>query len=118
MRFYLGNNFKDEYASLVAGISSDEYYINMMRAWYFATALSKKYENIIPYIEEKKLDMFTHNKTIQKQSKAIGSHLSRKSTSECLKYIKKIYIQRKSHVHGIHLKKYPFGCYQFRKDML
>ena len=47
-------------------ICSKEYYVNMMRAWYFATALAKQYENILPFIEDKKLDVWTHNKTIQK----------------------------------------------------
>ena len=50
----------------VMQICSKEYYVNMMRAWYFATALAKQYENILPFIEDKKLDVWTHNKTIQK----------------------------------------------------
>jgi hypothetical protein len=51
---------------MVAAIRSDEYYVNIMRAWYFATALAKQYDAILPYIEEKRLDKWTHNKTIQK----------------------------------------------------
>ena len=51
---------------MVAAIESDEYYVNMMRAWYFATALAKQYDAVIPYIEENRLDKWTHNKTIQK----------------------------------------------------
>ncbi|MCM1364049.1 MAG: DNA alkylation repair protein [Faecalibacterium sp.] len=66
MTFYLDNDFKISYADMVAVIRSDEYYINMMIAWYFATALSKQYDSIIPYIEGRKLDIWTHNKTIQK----------------------------------------------------
>ena len=50
----------------VAEVKSDEYYVNMMRAWYFATALAKQYDQIIPYLEKKRLDTWTHNKTIQK----------------------------------------------------
>ena len=55
-----------EYPEKVAQIRSKEYYVNMMRAWYFATALAKQYEKILPFIEEQKLDIWTHNKTIQK----------------------------------------------------
>ena len=66
MQHYLDNDFKSDYPKLVAAIKSDEYYINMMRAWYFATALAKQYDAIIPYIEQKKLDPWTHNKAIQK----------------------------------------------------
>ena len=50
----------------VAEIRSDEYYINMMIAWYFATALAKQYDEALPYISERKLDKWTHNKAIQK----------------------------------------------------
>ena len=51
---------------LAAGIHSEEYYINMMIAWYFATALAKQYDSILPWLEEKRLDPWVHNKTIQK----------------------------------------------------
>ena len=70
MRYFLGESFKTEYAERVAGITSDEYYINMMRAWYFATALAKNYDEILPYIEQKRLDTWTHNKTIQKAAES------------------------------------------------
>lgn len=66
MRYYLDEQFKPEYPEKVAEIKSDEYYVNMMRAWYFATALAKQYDQILPYLEEKKLDTWTHNKTILK----------------------------------------------------
>ena len=66
MRFYLGNNFDTSYANMVEKIKSNEYYINMMRAWYFATALAKNWDDVIGIIENKKLDTWTHNKTIQK----------------------------------------------------
>ncbi len=82
MQHYLDENFNIEYPEMVASVSSDEYYINMMRAWYFATALAKQYEAIIPYIEEKRLDTFTHNKTIQK---AVESY---RITDEQKKYLK------------------------------
>ena len=66
MRYYLDDAFSPEYLAWAAAVHSEEYYVNMMRAWYFATALAKQYENILPFIEDKKLDVWTHNKTIQK----------------------------------------------------
>ena len=66
MRYYLDDNFKSEYLDMVSKIKSDEYYVNMMIAWFFATALAKQYEATLPFIEGKKLDKWTHNKTIQK----------------------------------------------------
>ena len=66
MSFYLDDNFKPEILELVSGVISDEYYINMMIAWYFATAIAKQYDATIPYIEKKRLSKWTHNKTIQK----------------------------------------------------
>ena len=51
---------------LVAGIVSDEYYVNMMCAWYMATALAKQEQAILPYLTEKRLPVWVHNKTIQK----------------------------------------------------
>lgn len=66
MTFYLDEDFKLEYAQKVATVKSEEYYVNMMIAWYFATALAKQYESIIPFIEGKKLEKWVHNKTIQK----------------------------------------------------
>lgn len=66
MSYYLNDYFKAEYNEIVSKIVSDEYYVNMMVAWYFATALAKQWEATIPYIEEKKLSVWVHNKTIQK----------------------------------------------------
>ncbi len=66
MSFYLDSEFKPEYLDLVASVRSEEYYVNMMIAWYFATALAKQYDAALPYIEEQRLDKWTHNKTIQK----------------------------------------------------
>ena len=66
MKFYLDKEFNAKYPKMVASIQSEEYYIKMVVAWYFATALSKQYDAILPYIEENKLDAWTHNKTIQK----------------------------------------------------
>lgn len=66
MRHFLDEDFRTEYADMVVAVSSPEYYINMMRAWYFATALAKQYDAILPYLKENRLDAWTHNKTIQK----------------------------------------------------
>ena len=66
MEHFLDEDFDILYPEMVACIRSDEYYINMMIAWYFATALAKRYEEVLPYMEEKKLDTWTHNKAIQK----------------------------------------------------
>ena len=66
MEHFLGDEFDISYPEAVTAIRSDEYYVNMMRAWYFATALAKKYDSVIPFIEEKRLDKWTHNKAIQK----------------------------------------------------
>ncbi len=66
MNEYLGDDFKKEYLDLVASVKSEDYYLKMMVAWYFATALAKQYEEIIPYFEEKRLDDWIHKKAIQK----------------------------------------------------
>lgn len=66
MTHFLDEDFDSDYLSLVAGLRSDEYYVNMMIAWYFATALAKQYEAVIPIIEEQRLPVWTHNKAIQK----------------------------------------------------
>ena len=66
MDHFLGEDFDEKYLNLVSKVRSKEYYVNMMIAWYFATALAKKYKETLPYIEEYKLDKWVHNKTIQK----------------------------------------------------
>ena len=66
MRLYLDEDFKPEYADLVAGVTSEEYYVNMMIAWYMATALAKQWDVIIPYVEEHRFSDWVHRKTIQK----------------------------------------------------
>ncbi|MBE6824362.1 MAG: DNA alkylation repair protein [Ruminococcaceae bacterium] len=69
--FYLESAFKEEHLSLVSSIKSDEYYINMMIAWYFATALAKQYDTTIIYIENKVLPKWTHNKAISKACESL-----------------------------------------------
>lgn len=67
MRLYLApETFSPEYLQWVAEVHSEEYYVNMMVAWYFATALAKQWEAVIPYIEERRLSQWCHNKAIQK----------------------------------------------------
>ena len=66
MTHYLDEDFRPEYLEEVSIIKSKEYYVNMMIAWYFATALAKQYEAAISYIEQRRLAPWTHNKTIRK----------------------------------------------------
>ena len=66
MQHFLDARFSTDYADMVAGIRSEKYYINMMIAWYFATGLAKQYDRMLPYLENRKLGAWTHNKTIQK----------------------------------------------------
>ena len=66
MSHFLDGDFKEEYLDLVAGVESEEYYVRMMQAWYFATALAKQYDSAVKYIEGRRLEAWTHNKSIQK----------------------------------------------------
>ena len=66
MTFYLDDGFRPEFPELVAGSNNDEYYIKMMTAWYFATALAKQWDAVIPLIENRRLEPWTHRKAIQK----------------------------------------------------
>lgn len=86
MQHYLDDNFKPEYLKLVCDIKSEEYYVNMMIAWYFATALAKQYKSTILFIEKQKLDTWTHNKAIQK---AIESYRITEEQKEYLRSLKK-----------------------------
>ena len=85
MQYFLDDEFDETYPKTVAKIKSDEYYINMMIAWYFATALAKQYDAILPYIEKNVLDKWTHNKTIQK---AIESYRITDEQKEYLRSLK------------------------------
>lgn len=66
MTYYLDEDFKKEYLELPAGVHSEEYYVNMMIAWYYATALAKQWDAAVPYVEERRLSPWVHRKTIQK----------------------------------------------------
>ena len=82
MRLYLDEDFEPEYVKLVAGVESDEYYVNMMIAWYMATALAKQWDAVVPYIEEHRMSDWVHRKTIQK---AVESY---RITDEQKRYLK------------------------------
>ena len=87
MRFYLDEAFKPEYLAWVAAIESEEYYVKMVVAWYFATALAKQYQEAVPYVEQKRLEKWTHNKTIQK---AVESY---RLTDQQKAYLKKFKVK-------------------------
>ena len=85
MEHFLGDDYDTAYPEMVAAIRSDEYYVNMMRAWYFATALAKQYDSAVGFIEEKKLDKWTHNKAIQKSVESYRITPDQKSYLRSLK---------------------------------
>ena len=70
MQHFLDEDFDPAYPEMVAKIRSDQYYVNMMIAWYFATALAKQYDAALPYVENMRLDAWTHNKAIQKAAES------------------------------------------------
>lgn len=82
IRLYLDADFDPEYVRIVAEVKSDEYYVNMMIAWYMATALAKQWDVVIPYIEEHRMPDWVHRKTIQK---AVESY---RITDEQKRYLK------------------------------
>lgn len=86
MTHYLDGDFKSEYLNIPSSIVSDEYYINMMIAWFYATALAKRWDDSIKYIENKKLTKWVHNKTIQKARE------SYRITNEQKEYLKSLKI--------------------------
>ena len=85
MEHFLDDDYDPQYPELVSKVRSEEYYVNMMTAWYFATALAKQYESVLPFIEDRKLDVWTHNKAIQK---AIESYRITPEQKEYLKSLK------------------------------
>ncbi len=86
MEHFLDEDFKTSYLTKVSKIRSEEYYVNMMIAWYFATALAKQYDAALPFIEKQKLDKWTHNKSIQK---AVESYRITPEQKEYLKTLKR-----------------------------
>ena len=85
MEHFLDDDFDIRYPKMVAKLRSEEYYVNMMTAWYFATALVKQYDDIIPFIEKNTLDPWTHNKTIQKACESYRISPDRKEYLKTLK---------------------------------
>ena len=85
MSYFLDDEFKEEYLELPARVKSEEYYLNMMIAWFFATALAKQWESAIVYLENNRLSKWTHNKTIQK---AIESYRISPEQKEYLRGLK------------------------------
>ena len=84
---YLNDDFKSEYLELVSKVQGDDYYLKMMVAWYFATALAKQYDATLPYIENHIIeDKWTHNKAIQKALESYRVSEENKAYLKCLKY--------------------------------
>ena len=82
MRHYLDEAFDPAYPALVASVHHENYYVKMMAAWYFATALAKQYDAVFPYIADHRLETWTHNKAIQK---AVESYRISPEQKEILK---------------------------------
>lgn len=86
MRYFLDDNFDTKYADMVAAIDSKEYYINMMRAWYFATALAKHFDLVVPYLQDTRIDDWTRRRAIQK---ALESYRVDASHKEILRKLRR-----------------------------
>ena len=85
MEHYLDDDFDPSYLDMVAAVRSEEYYIRMMVAWYFATALAKQYDTALPYLRDQRLHPWTHNKTIQKSIESYRIAPEQKSYLRSLK---------------------------------
>lgn len=85
MTHFLDEDFRPEYLDMASSIRSDEYYVNMMIAWFFATALAKQWEVSLPYIEDKRLDDWTHKKAIQKARESLRISKGKKEYLKGLK---------------------------------
>ena len=87
MRYYLDDAFSPKYPEMVASVKSEEYYVRMMVAWYFATALAKQRDAVIPYLQNQVLDGWTHNRAIQKAVE------SRRISAEEKKYLRSLKVK-------------------------
>ena len=85
MRHFLDEDFDTAYPEMLADIRSEEYYVRMMLAWYFATALAKRYAQILPFMEKRRLDPWTHNKAIQKAAESFRVNPEQKAYLKSLK---------------------------------
>ena len=88
MCHFLDGDFDLRYPETVAAVRSEEYYVRMMCAWYFATALAKQYDAVLPFLQTQTMDVWTHNKTIQKSVE------SYRLTAEQKTYLKTLKIKR------------------------
>ena len=86
MTHFLEENFKADYLNLAAATDCTEYYLSMMTAWFFATALAKQYDSALPYLKDRKLDRTTHNRAIQKAVESYRVTDEQKTTLRTLKY--------------------------------
>ena len=86
MWYYLGETFDPAQLARVASVRSEHYYVRMMQAWYFATALAKQYESAVRVLEERKLEKWTHKKTIQKACESYRVSEEHKAYLRMLKY--------------------------------
>ncbi len=85
MRRFLKERFSMAYPEMVASVRSEEYYIRMMIAWYFAMALAEQYEAVLPFLEERRLEDWTHNKAIQKSVESFRIPPERKAYLKSLR---------------------------------
>ena len=85
MLYFLEQDFDASFSQRVADVSSEEYYVRMMQAWYFATALAFQYEKVLPFIENNALDPWTHNKAIRKAAESYRISAERKEYLKTLK---------------------------------
>ncbi|MBQ3670952.1 MAG: DNA alkylation repair protein [Treponema sp.] len=87
MQHFLDDGFSPAYPEMVSKIVSDEYYVNMMVAWYFATALAKQYDAVFPFIRERRLPVWVHNKSIQKALESFRVSDGHKATLRAMKIV-------------------------------
>ena len=92
MRWFLDEDFKPEYLKMPAAVRYEEYYVNMMTAWFFATALAKQWDATIPYLQDSVLEPWTHNKTIQKARESF------RITPEQKEYLKTLKVECKKSI--------------------
>ncbi len=86
MIHFLDESFEPSFLELAAAVQEEDYYVRMMVAWYFATALAEQYESAVPYLEERRLERWTHNKTIQKAIESYRITPEQKSFLRTLRY--------------------------------
>lgn len=98
MSHFLDDDFKPEYLEIPAAVRSEEYYVRMMVAWFFATALAKQWDAAVKYVEEGRLDTWTHNKTIQKARESFRITAEQK---EYLNTLKVFSVYNKSTERGL-----------------